>query len=157
MFRLQAFGSDLRFQSQAVLALQEASEAFLVGLFEGERKLGHAYLGPCHPLRSQTQNFKPTCKFSVRLVIIKRVSNIQLVHEATYMLEDDNLITIRALPGMTLPICCSLCRQQPRSHSCQARYNHAQGHATGTSHSRRTDLTFWPAMPVFTLVYWLTR
>ena len=28
------YKSDLRFQSQAVLALQEASEAFLVGLFE---------------------------------------------------------------------------------------------------------------------------
>ena len=28
------FKSDLRFQSQAVLALQEAAEAYLVGLFE---------------------------------------------------------------------------------------------------------------------------
>ena len=28
------FKSDLRFQSQAILALQEASEAYLVGLFE---------------------------------------------------------------------------------------------------------------------------
>ena len=28
------FKSDLRFQSQAVLALQEATEAYLVGLFE---------------------------------------------------------------------------------------------------------------------------
>ena len=30
----QEFKSDLRFQSQAVLALQEAAEAYLVGLFE---------------------------------------------------------------------------------------------------------------------------
>lgn len=30
----QNIKSDLRFQSHAVLALQEASEAFLVGLFE---------------------------------------------------------------------------------------------------------------------------
>ena len=30
----QDYKSDLRFQSQAVLALQEASEAYLVGLFE---------------------------------------------------------------------------------------------------------------------------
>lgn len=30
----QQFATDLRFQSSAVLALQEASEAFLVGLFE---------------------------------------------------------------------------------------------------------------------------
>lgn len=30
----QDYKSDLRFQSQAVLALQEATEAFLVGLFE---------------------------------------------------------------------------------------------------------------------------
>ena len=30
----QDFKSDLRFQSTAVLALQEASEAYLVGLFE---------------------------------------------------------------------------------------------------------------------------
>ncbi len=30
----QQFKSDLRFQSQAVLALQEATEAYLVGLFE---------------------------------------------------------------------------------------------------------------------------
>ena len=30
----QDFRTDLRFQSQAVLALQEASEAYLVGLFE---------------------------------------------------------------------------------------------------------------------------
>jgi histone H3 len=30
----QDFRSDLRFQSSAVLALQEASEAYLVGLFE---------------------------------------------------------------------------------------------------------------------------
>ena len=28
------FKSDLRFQSQAVLALQEATEAYIVGLFE---------------------------------------------------------------------------------------------------------------------------
>ena len=30
----QGVGSDLRFQSTALLALQEASEAYLVGLFE---------------------------------------------------------------------------------------------------------------------------
>jgi histone H3 len=30
----QDFKTDLRFQSNAVLALQEASEAYLVGLFE---------------------------------------------------------------------------------------------------------------------------
>jgi histone H3 len=30
----QAFKSDLRFQSSAIMALQEASEAYLVGLFE---------------------------------------------------------------------------------------------------------------------------
>jgi histone H3 len=30
----QDFKSDLRFQSQAVLAIQEAAEAYLVGLFE---------------------------------------------------------------------------------------------------------------------------
>jgi len=30
----QDFKSDLRFQSSAILALQEASEAYLVGLFE---------------------------------------------------------------------------------------------------------------------------
>ena len=30
----QDFKSDLRFQAQAVLALQEAAEAYLVGLFE---------------------------------------------------------------------------------------------------------------------------
>ena len=30
----QEYKSDLRFQSQAVLALQEATEAYLVGLFE---------------------------------------------------------------------------------------------------------------------------
>ena len=30
----QQYKSDLRFQSQAVLALQEASESYLVGLFE---------------------------------------------------------------------------------------------------------------------------
>ena len=30
----QDFKTDLRFQSQAILALQEASEAYLVGLFE---------------------------------------------------------------------------------------------------------------------------
>ena len=30
----QEFKSDLRFQSQAILALQEASESYLVGLFE---------------------------------------------------------------------------------------------------------------------------
>ena len=30
----QDFRNDLRFQSSAVLALQEASEAYLVGLFE---------------------------------------------------------------------------------------------------------------------------
>ena len=31
---VQDFGSDLRFQSTAVLALQEASELYLLGLFE---------------------------------------------------------------------------------------------------------------------------
>lgn len=30
----QAYKSDLKFQTQAVLALQEAAEAYLVGLFE---------------------------------------------------------------------------------------------------------------------------
>lgn len=30
----QDFGTDLRFQSSAVLALQEAAEAYMVGLFE---------------------------------------------------------------------------------------------------------------------------
>ena len=30
----QAFNSDLRFQSTALLALQEAAEAYMVGLFE---------------------------------------------------------------------------------------------------------------------------
>ena len=30
----QCFGMDYRFQSTAILALQEASEAYLVGLFE---------------------------------------------------------------------------------------------------------------------------
>lgn len=30
----QDFKSDLKFQAQAVLALQEAAEAYLVGLFE---------------------------------------------------------------------------------------------------------------------------
>ena len=30
----QSFRSDLRFQEQAILAIQEASEAYLVGLFE---------------------------------------------------------------------------------------------------------------------------
>jgi histone H3 len=32
--RYQDFKTDLRFQSSAVMALQEASEAYLVGLFE---------------------------------------------------------------------------------------------------------------------------
>ncbi len=32
----QDFKTDLRFQSSAVLALQEAAEAYLVGLFEGK-------------------------------------------------------------------------------------------------------------------------
>ena len=32
--RPQDFKTDLRFQSSAILALQEASEAYLVGLFE---------------------------------------------------------------------------------------------------------------------------
>ena len=31
----QEFKSDLRFQSSAVQAIQEAAEAYLVGLFEG--------------------------------------------------------------------------------------------------------------------------
>jgi histone H3 len=33
-FHVQDFKTDLRFQSSAVLALQEAAEAYLVGLFE---------------------------------------------------------------------------------------------------------------------------
>jgi histone H3 len=32
----QEFKPDLRFQSAALLALQEASESYLVGLFEGK-------------------------------------------------------------------------------------------------------------------------
>jgi len=32
----QDFKNDLRFQSTAILALQEAAEAYLVGLFEGQ-------------------------------------------------------------------------------------------------------------------------
>ena len=35
----QDFKNDLRFQSTAILALQEASEAYLVGLFEGQLKI----------------------------------------------------------------------------------------------------------------------
>ena len=41
----QEFKSDLRFQSSAVLAIQEAAEAYLVGLFEGVRVRCHRGLG----------------------------------------------------------------------------------------------------------------
>uniref|UniRef100_A0A8D0LAM5 Core Histone H2A/H2B/H3 domain-containing protein n=1 Tax=Sphenodon punctatus TaxID=8508 RepID=A0A8D0LAM5_SPHPU len=37
----QDFKTDLRFQSSAVMALQEASEAYLVGLFEDTNLSGH--------------------------------------------------------------------------------------------------------------------
>uniref|UniRef100_A0A8C7IB67 Histone H3 n=1 Tax=Oncorhynchus kisutch TaxID=8019 RepID=A0A8C7IB67_ONCKI len=37
----QDFKTDLRFQSSAVMALQEASEAYLVGLFEDTNLCGH--------------------------------------------------------------------------------------------------------------------
>lgn len=36
---LDFFSADLRFQSSAVLALQEAAEAYLVSLFEGRPSL----------------------------------------------------------------------------------------------------------------------
>jgi len=42
----QEFKADLRFQSSAVQAIQEAAEAYLVGLFEGVRA------GPPPPLPS---------------------------------------------------------------------------------------------------------
>jgi histone H3 len=38
----QDFKTDLRFQSQAILALQEASEAYLVGLFEDTNLVANA-------------------------------------------------------------------------------------------------------------------
>ena len=38
----QDFKTDLMFQSQAILALQEASEAYLVGLFEDASLCAHA-------------------------------------------------------------------------------------------------------------------
>ena len=34
--RSQGYKNDIRFQSTAILALQEAAEAYLVGLFEGQ-------------------------------------------------------------------------------------------------------------------------
>ncbi|CAN0064397.1 unnamed protein product, partial [Heterosigma akashiwo] len=38
----QDFKTDLRFQGSAVLALQEAAEAYLVGLFRGHQPLRHS-------------------------------------------------------------------------------------------------------------------
>jgi len=59
----QDFKTDLRFQSSAVLALQEASEAYLVGLFRGHQPVRHPRqacdhhaqghpAGPPHPWRA---------------------------------------------------------------------------------------------------------
>uniref|UniRef100_A0A4X1SJ96 Core Histone H2A/H2B/H3 domain-containing protein n=1 Tax=Sus scrofa TaxID=9823 RepID=A0A4X1SJ96_PIG len=42
----QDFKTDLRFQSSAVMALQEASEAYLVGLFEEAPPLPAGHRGP---------------------------------------------------------------------------------------------------------------
>jgi histone H3/H4 len=43
----QDFKTDLRFQSHAILALQEAAEAYLVGLFEDTNLCAiHAKAGP---------------------------------------------------------------------------------------------------------------
>ncbi len=47
----QDFKTDLRFQSSAVLALQEAAEAYLVGLFEV------SYFGPLTPHASPGPSF----------------------------------------------------------------------------------------------------
>lgn len=46
----QDFKNDLRFQGSAILALQEASESYLVGLFEGESTGQQTRLPNCHTL-----------------------------------------------------------------------------------------------------------
>ena len=54
----QDFKTDLRFQGSAVLALQEAAESYLVGLFEGmfivyiTPTLNHVYEAHCNTILS---------------------------------------------------------------------------------------------------------
>uniref|UniRef100_A0A8C5SEV7 Core Histone H2A/H2B/H3 domain-containing protein n=1 Tax=Laticauda laticaudata TaxID=8630 RepID=A0A8C5SEV7_LATLA len=74
----QDFKTDLRFQSSAVMALQEASEAYLVGLFEDTNlcaiqpsaspSMGHP-AGPTHPRGEgvRTRRGSPDPKQSQRL------------------------------------------------------------------------------------------
>ncbi|KAG7161136.1 histone H3-like 8, partial [Homarus americanus] len=55
----QDFKTDLRFQSSAVMALQEASEAYLVGLFEDTNLCAiHAKRVTIMPRRQKPQNTK---------------------------------------------------------------------------------------------------
>uniref|UniRef100_A0A8B9U2C2 Histone H3 n=1 Tax=Anas zonorhyncha TaxID=75864 RepID=A0A8B9U2C2_9AVES len=63
----QDFKTDLRFQSSAVMALQEASEAYLVGLFE-DTNLCEAALRPKGSFKSHSM-FKKGCYY-LRLMVM---------------------------------------------------------------------------------------
>ena len=65
-WRVQDFKTDLRFQSSAVMALQEASEAYLVGLFEDNN------LCAIHPKLLEDTAGLQSC-LSVSVLVCERV------------------------------------------------------------------------------------
>jgi histone H3 len=61
----QDFKTDLRFQSSAVLALQEAAEAYLVGLFEARLPQTARKFWLCLPLQCVASHGASSCPWAV--------------------------------------------------------------------------------------------
>ncbi|ESO99625.1 hypothetical protein LOTGIDRAFT_176498 [Lottia gigantea] len=108
----QDFKTDLRFQSSAVMALQEASEAYLVGLFEdtnlcaihAKRKYDTELLIRKLPfqrlVREIAQNFKTDLRFqSSAAMALQEASEAYLVG----LFEDTNLCAIHTKRVTIMP------------------------------------------------------
>ncbi|XP_077620166.1 histone H3-like [Crocuta crocuta] len=99
----QDFKTDLRFQSSAVMALQEASEAYLVGLFEDTNLCAiHAKRVTIMPKDIQliAQDFKTDLRFqSSAVMALQEASEAYLVG----LFEDTNLCAIHAKRVTIMP------------------------------------------------------
>ena len=114
----QDFKNDLRFQGSAILALQEAAESYLVGLFE------------------------------VRHICLSSVVLYHSLRTITHFSTDALTLTLLFSRPFSVSLCSSLvliivflpAGHQLVRHPCQARDHHAQGYAARPPHPRRARL-----------------
>ncbi|XP_042147089.1 histone H3-like [Ixodes scapularis] len=96
----QDFKTDLRFPSSAVMALQEASEAYLVGLFEDTTELLIRKLPFQRLVREIAQDFKTDLRFpSSAVMALQEASEAYLVG----LFEDTNICAIHAKRVTIMP------------------------------------------------------